>query len=64
MQKIKFEELPKKVGELIENQEKIMSMLSESQKNSKEQYIDRHQLKEMLNISSDVTVIEMEKKKD
>jgi hypothetical protein len=62
MNEITFEDLPKKVAEVLDNQQKILSMLAESPNNQKAEYITRAQLKKMLNIRSDVTVIEWEKK--
>lgn len=62
MNKLSFEQIPDKMAEVIENQERIISMLSESPANQKAQYITRKEVKRLLNVSSDVTIIEMEKK--
>lgn len=60
--KLTFEEIPDKMAEVIENQNKIISLLTESPANQKAQYITRKELKRMLSVSSDVTIIEMERK--
>ena len=63
MCKIKFDDLPEKMEELIKQQKEIMGMLVESAANRKEMYIPRKEVKKMLHVSSDVTIIDMERKK-
>jgi hypothetical protein len=61
MSQIKFEDLPDKMTEVLENQQKIINMLMESPSNRREQYITRKEVKRMLSVNSDVTIIEMER---
>lgn len=60
--KLSLESLPEAVSELLDKQERILSMLEASPSNRMENFVNRQEVKKMLNISSDTTVIEMEKR--
>ena len=60
--KLSLESLPEAVSELLDKQERILSMLEASPSNRMENFVNRQEVKKMLNISSYTTVIEMEKR--
>ena len=62
MKRIAFDDMPEKMAEILEKQEKIIAMLSDSPANQRAQFITRKEVKRLLNVNSDVTILSMEEK--
>jgi hypothetical protein len=61
MENLRLEDVPQVLTKVIENQERIINMLTNNPQDARVQYVPRSEVKKMLNIGSDTTVIEIER---